>query len=100
MGKVIEQAAAEGKFAFWPPSDAPGWWAMAGAFFAFAFGSMPQQDVFQRMTSAKDEKTAVRGTIIGGLMYFCFAFVPIFIAYAALVAIRSWASCSATRTRA
>jgi Na+/proline symporter len=59
---------------------------MAGAFFAFAFGSVPQQDVFQRMTSAKDEKTAVRGTVIGGLVYFCFAFVPIFIAYSALVA--------------
>lgn len=84
-GKVISQAAADGKFAFFP-SDAPGWWAMAGAFFAFAFGSIPQQDVFQRMTSAKDEKTAVRGTILGGLVYFCFAFVPIFIAYAALVA--------------
>jgi solute:Na+ symporter, SSS family len=84
-GKVISQAAADGKFAFFP-TDAPGWWAMAGAFFAFAFGSIPQQDVFQRMTSAKDEKTAVRGTILGGLVYFCFAFVPIFIAYAALVA--------------
>ncbi len=82
--KVITQAAADGKFNFFP-SDAPGWWAMAGAFFAFAFGSIPQQDVFQRMTSAKDEKTAVRGTIIGACIYFCFAFVPIFIAYAALV---------------
>ncbi len=83
--QVISQAAAEGKFNFFP-SDAPGWWAMAGAFFAFAFGSIPQQDVFQRMTSAKDEKTAVNGTIIGGLAYFAFAFVPIFIAYAAVVA--------------
>ena len=82
--KVVAQAAAEGKFNFLP-SDAKGWWLMAGAFFAFAFGSVPQQDVFQRMTSAKDEKTAVRGTVIGALIYFCFAFVPIFIAYAALV---------------
>ncbi len=82
--RVVAQAAAEGKFEFFP-SDAPGWWAMAGAFFAFAFGSVPQQDVFQRMTSAKDEKTAVRGTLIGALVYFCFAFVPIFIGYAALV---------------
>jgi Na+/proline symporter len=82
---VVAQAAADGKFEFFP-SDAVGWWAMAGAFFAFAFGSIPQQDVFQRMTSAKDEKTAVRGTVIGALVYFCFAFVPIFIAYAALVA--------------
>jgi SSS family transporter len=85
-GKVISQAAADGKLVLFPADmDAAKWWAMAGAFFAFAFGSIPQQDVFQRMTSAKNEKTAVRGTIIGGLIYFCFAFVPIFIAYAALV---------------
>ena len=83
--KVVSQAAADGKFN-WMPADAKGWWVMAGAFFAFALGSIPQQDVFQRMTSAKDEKTAVRGTIIGALVYFCFAFVPIFIAYAAVVA--------------
>ena len=86
-GKVIAQAAADGKFDFFPAAgDAAAWWAMAGAFFAFAFGSIPQQDVFQRMTSAKDESTAVRGTLIGAVIYFLFAFVPIFIAYAAIVA--------------
>ena len=86
-GKVISQAVADGKLLmFKADMDGAKWWAMAGAFFAFAFGSVPQQDVFQRMTSAKDEKTAVRGTVIGALIYFCFAFVPIFIAYAALVA--------------
>ena len=85
--KVIEQAAAEGKFIMFPADmEAAGYWAMASAFFAFAFGSIPQQDVFQRMTSAKNENTAVRGTLIGGAIYFCFAFVPIFIGYAALVA--------------
>ncbi len=87
FGKVFEQAAADGKLTMFPATiDATAWWAMAGAFFAFAFGSVPQQDVFQRMTSAKDEKTAVRGTLIGGLVYFVFAFVPIFIAYSALTA--------------
>jgi SSS family solute:Na+ symporter len=86
LDKVIAQAAADGKFAFFPASDdAKAWWAMAGAFFTFAFGSIPQQDVFQRMTSAKDEDTAVRGTLLGALIYFLFAFVPIFIAYAALI---------------
>lgn len=86
-GKVISQAAADGKLVMFPAEmDAAAYWAMAGAFFAFAFGSIPQQDVFQRMTSAKNEKTAVRGTILGGVIYFCFAFVPIFIGYAALVA--------------
>jgi Na+/proline symporter len=84
---VIAQAAADGKFDMFPTDmDAAAWWAMAGAFFAFAFGSIPQQDVFQRMTSAKDEKTAVRGTLIGGVMYFVMAFIPMYIAYAALIA--------------
>jgi solute:Na+ symporter, SSS family len=84
--KVISQAAADGKLVMFPADmDAAKWWAMAGAFFAFAFGSIPQQDVFQRMTSARDENTAVRGTVIGALIYFCFAFVPIYIAYAAIV---------------
>lgn len=87
MDTVIAKAAADGKFAFFPASDdAKAWWAMAGAFFTFAFGSVPQQDVFQRMTSAKDEGTAVRGTLIGAAIYFVFAFVPIFIAYSAIVA--------------
>ncbi len=85
--KVIAQAAADGKLDLFPSgTDAAALWAMAGAFFAFAFGSIPQQDVFQRMTSAKDENTAVRGTLIGAGVYFCFAFVPIYIAYSALVA--------------
>jgi SSS family transporter len=85
-GKVISQAAADGKLEmFKDDMGAAGWWAMAGAFFAFAFGSIPQQDVFQRMTSARNERVAVRGTVIGGLVYFCFAFVPIFIGYAALI---------------
>jgi SSS family solute:Na+ symporter len=87
LDKVVAQAAADGKFAFFPASDdAKAWWAMAAAFFTFAFGSIPQQDVFQRMTSAKDEATAVRGTLIGAAVYFVFAFVPIFIAYSAIVA--------------
>ncbi len=84
---VIARAAADGKFVMFPADmGAGGWWAMAGAFVAFAFGSIPQQDVFQRMTSAKDEKTAKHGTILGGLLYLLIASVPIYIAYAALVA--------------
>jgi Na+/proline symporter len=50
-----------------------------------AIGSIPQQDVFQRVTSAKDERTAIRGSFLGGVLYFCFAFVPMFIAYSALL---------------
>ena len=84
-GKVITAAIEADKFRFWPEGGAKEWLGFAAAWTTLAIGSIPQQDVFQRVTSAKDESTAVRGTLIGGLVYFCFAFVPIFIAYAALV---------------
>jgi solute:Na+ symporter, SSS family len=83
--KVIAAAAADDKFAFWPTGTTGEWLAFSAAFLTLALGSIPQQDVFQRVTSAKDEKTAVRGTLLGGLFYFVFAFVPMFIAYAAIV---------------
>jgi SSS family solute:Na+ symporter len=85
--KVIAEAHAQGKFNMFPAEmDATAWWAMAGAFLAFAFGSIPQQDVFQRMTSAKDEKTAMHGTILGAAAYLIIAAIPIYIAFAALMA--------------
>jgi len=84
-GKVVAAAAAAGKFEFWPKGGTMEWLAFITAWLTLALGSIPQQDVFQRVTSAKDEGTAVKGTLIGGLVYFCFAFVPIFIAYSAVV---------------
>jgi hypothetical protein len=44
---------------------------------------VPQQDVFQRSNSSKNESVAVWGTVIGGLAYFLFAAVPLFLAYSA-----------------
>jgi len=84
-GKVITAAADAGKFEFWPKAGLAEWLAFCAAWLTLAIGSIPQQDVFQRVTSAKDERTAVRGTLLGGAAYFCFAFVPMFIAYAALM---------------
>jgi Na+/proline symporter len=84
-GKVIAAAADAGKFEFWPRGGTKEWLTFLAAWMTLSVGSIPQQDVFQRVTSAKDEKTAVRGCLVGGAVYFCFAFVPIFIAYSALV---------------
>ena len=83
--KVIAAAAQAGKFDFWPKGGAGEWLAFLAAWMTLAIGSIPQQDIFQRVTSAKDETTAVRGCLVGGAVYFCFAFVPIFIGYSALV---------------
>ena len=84
-GKVIAAASEAGKFHLFPEGGTKEYLAFLAAWMTLAIGSIPQQDVFQRVTSAKDEKTAIRGCLIGGAVYFSFAFVPMFIAYAALV---------------
>jgi len=84
-GAVIAHAAAAGKFEFWPKPEAKDMLYFFAAFLTAAVGGIPQQDVFQRVTSAKDEKTAIRGSITGGILYFVFAFVPVFLAYSAFL---------------
>lgn len=82
---VIEHASNAGKFDFWPEPNLAAILAFIGAFVTLALGSIPQQDVFQRVMSAKDENTAVRGAVLGGTLYFIFAFVPIFLGYSAFL---------------
>jgi solute:Na+ symporter, SSS family len=48
-------------------------------------GSIPQQDVFQRVMSANSVQAATRGPVIGGLAYILFAFVPMFLVTSALI---------------
>lgn len=83
MGAVIDHAAAAGKLDFFPPATLTAWIPFIGAWITMMLGSIPQQDVFQRITSAKDERTAVHGSLLGGTLYFGFCFVPMFLAYAA-----------------
>jgi SSS family transporter len=83
VAHVVSHAQASGKLHLLPSGGWDVWIPFIGAALTMMLGSIPQQDVFQRMTSAKDEKTAVRGTVLGGSLYFLFAFVPMFLAYAA-----------------
>ena len=82
---VIASAQKQGKLNLFPHITAAAWLGFVGEFITMSLGSIPQQDVFQRVTSAKNERTAFIGTLGGGLFYFAFAFVPIFIAFAATV---------------
>ena len=63
-----------------------GWLFWISAAMTMMIGSIPQQDVFQRVMSAKDVRTAVAGPIIGGSVYILFAFVPMLIVVAAVLA--------------
>jgi Na+/proline symporter len=83
VAPVIAHAAAAGKFEFWPTAE----WAAILTFVAglltMGFGSVPQQDVFQRANASKNVTVAVWGTVIGGVAYLLFAAVPLYLTYAA-----------------
>jgi Na+/proline symporter len=85
VGAVINHAKDTGRLEFFPPPTLTAWIPFVGAGVTMMLGSIPQQDVFQRITSAKDERTAVRGSLMGAALYFVFCFVPMFIAYSALL---------------
>jgi Na+/proline symporter len=82
---VVHHAVAAGKCSNFLPEQI-NWGSMlgfAGALITMMLGSIPQQDVFQRVASSKDEKTAGRASVLGGVLYFFFAFIPMFLAYSA-----------------
>ncbi len=80
---VVNHAMDAGKFEFWPTLEVKEIIAFAAAWVTMMFGSIPQQDVFQRVQSSKTEKIAIWGSVFGGSLYFVFAFVPMFLAYSA-----------------
>jgi len=84
VAPVIEHARAAGKLDFFPKgADIWVWLTFLGGWVTMMLGSIPQQDVFQRITSAKSAKIALWGSLLGATVYFCFTFVPMFIAYSA-----------------
>jgi putative FmdB family regulatory protein len=83
--KVLALAQANDWFKILPEQTPAGWIGFIAAAVTMMFGSIPQQDVFQRVMSAKDSKTAQRGAMIGGFSYLAFAFVPMFIVAASMI---------------
>jgi Na+/proline symporter len=83
LGHVVQHAAQKGQFHFWPEANSKDIIAFIAAWITMMFGSIPQQDVFQRVMSSKSENIAVAGSVLGGSFYFFFAFVPLTIAYSA-----------------
>lgn len=83
--KVLDLAHSKDWFKFFPEPSLNEWLFFVAAAITMMFGSIPQQDVFQRVMSAKDSRTARNGAVIGGLSYLAFAFVPMFIVASALI---------------
>ncbi|HRI58924.1 MAG TPA: sodium:solute symporter family protein [Saprospiraceae bacterium] len=74
-------AVPEGFFQFFPDAKATDIISWFAAWMTIGLGSMPQQDVFQRVMSAKSERTAVWSCYTSSIMYLTIAFLPLLIGY-------------------
>lgn len=83
--KVYQLALTNDWFRFFPEPKFHDVVFFFAAAITMMLGSIPQQDIFQRVMSAKDSKTASRGAVIGGMAYLAFAFVPMFIVACAVL---------------
>lgn len=83
VATVVAHASAAGKFSFWPAFNPIEVIGFVTAWITMMLGSIPQQDVFQRVTSSRTERIAGTASVLGGVLYFLFAFIPMFLAYSA-----------------
>jgi SSS family solute:Na+ symporter len=83
VGAVVASAGAAGRFAFLPEAGAGPVLAWINAALLIVLGSVPQQDVLQRVKSARSEGVAMAASVAGGLVYFVIACIPIFLVSAA-----------------
>jgi SSS family transporter len=84
-GRVVALAQSRELFRFLPEPTLRDVAFFLSAGVTMMLGSIPQQDVFQRVMSAKNVEAATRGPVIGGLCYLVFAFVPMFLVTSALL---------------
>jgi Na+/proline symporter len=88
-GIFIDQQPA-GFFRFIPKENTwVDWLTYSAAWMTIGLGSIPQQDIFQRVMSAKNAKIASKASLAAGMMYLTIAMLPLIIA---LVAVRLYPS--------
>ena len=83
--KVVSLVASKDLFKFWPEPSFHDMVFFFAAAITMMLGSIPQQDVFQRVMSANSVNAATKGPVIGGICYILFAFVPMFLVASALL---------------
>jgi SSS family transporter len=83
--KVVALAISQDMFHFWPEPTTKDVLFFFASAITIMLGSIPQQDVFQRVMSANSVKAATHGPVIGGVCYILFAFVPMFLVVSAMI---------------
>lgn len=76
---VAVAATPEGFFRFFPERDFESVIHYIAAWITIGLGSIPQQDVFQRVMAARSERSAVHASYLAGFLYLTIGFLPLFI---------------------
>lgn len=76
--KVIA-STPPGFFRFLPEANLNSIVHYVAAWITIGLGSIPQQDIFQRVMAAKNERVAVQASYLSGFMYLTVAFIPLYI---------------------
>ncbi len=84
VNEILSRAPA-GSFQFFPDAGFTSWVNYLGAWIILGLGSIPSQDIYQRVMASKSEKVAVQSTYLAGGFYLSFGLLPLFIALGAKV---------------
>lgn len=84
LNEVLTQAPAE-HFRFLPHAEAGEVDEWVSAWIVIGLGSLASQDVFQRVNSARNERSAVYSTYLGAAMYLILSTLPMLIALCARI---------------
>lgn len=77
---IVIESKPKAFFRFFPDPTLKDWLHYFAAWITIGLGSIPQQDVFQRVVASKSEKIAVRSAYLSSIMYLTIGFLPLLIA--------------------
>lgn len=83
--ETIYRQTPNGFFRFLPHATVKDWVVYLAAWMTIGLGSIPQQDIFQRVMAAKTENTSVRASYLASALYLTVAMLPLFIALSARI---------------
>ncbi len=82
--EAVMQSAPKDYFQFFPDGKGSEWITWMAALLTLGLGSIPQQDVYQRVMSSRTEGVAVWSSIFAAFMYLTIALIPLYLGMAAL----------------
>lgn len=77
--EAVLSSAEPGFYRFLPEAGWQSTITYLAAWITIGLGSIPQQDIFQRVMAAKSEKTAIRSSHMAGIMYLTIGLIPLYI---------------------